>query len=223
MITGIVLAVIVGGFSLAAGGSVRGTRDWFRAVRYLAKGNMYSAVGELEKIDTGIARTVLKAARRSAYRKGVRAYHAGEYGEAAQMFRICGETGDSGRYAVLANAHLSDCYYNDATSAGMMDRILEMWGFEDAPDALVSNMPGALCFPAVAANADGFAAVEDEYLLKGMKLLLSEGKLLAEPSSAIGLGAVLQGLLPVKETDKVCFVISGGSVSLEQLDMLKGI
>ena len=90
-------------------------------------------------------------------------------------------------------------------------------------DALVSNMPGPLCFPVVAEHVEGFAAVEDGYLLKGMKLLLLEGKLLAEPSSAIGLGAVLQGLLPVKETDKVCFVISGGSVSLEQLDMLKEI
>ena len=90
-------------------------------------------------------------------------------------------------------------------------------------DALVSNMPGPLCFPVVASHVDGVAAVEDEFLLRGMKLLLLEGKLLCEPSSAIGLGAVLQGLIPMKETDKVCFVISGGSVSLEQLEMLKGI
>ena len=90
-------------------------------------------------------------------------------------------------------------------------------------DALVSNMPGALCFPVVAAHTDGFAAVDDEYLLKGMKLLLLEGKLLCEPSSAIGLGAVLQGLLPMKKEDKVCFLISGGSVSLDQLDMLKEV
>ena len=90
-------------------------------------------------------------------------------------------------------------------------------------DALVSNMPGPLCFPVVAEHVDGFAAVDDEYLLKGMKLLLLEGKLLCEPSSAIGLGAVLQGLVPVKPADKVCFLISGGSVSLDQLDMLKEV
>ena len=56
-----------------------------------------------------------------------------------------------------------------------------------------------------------------------MKLLLLDGKLLCEPSSAIGLGAVLQGLLPMKKEDKVCFLISGGSVSLDQLDMLKEV
>lgn len=90
-------------------------------------------------------------------------------------------------------------------------------------DALVSNMPGALCFPVVAEHVDGFVAVDDSFLLKGMKLLLLEGKLLCEPSSAIGLGAVLQGLLPMKKEDKVCFLISGGSVSLDQLDMLKEV
>ncbi|MBR3137073.1 MAG: threonine/serine dehydratase [Clostridia bacterium] len=87
-------------------------------------------------------------------------------------------------------------------------------------DALVSNMPGTICFPVVAAHVDGFAAVDDAFLLQGMKLLLMEGKILCEPSSAIGIGAVLQGLLPIKPEDKVCFLISGGSVSLEQLRAL---
>ena len=90
-------------------------------------------------------------------------------------------------------------------------------------DALVAQRPGDLCFPCVAAHTDGFAAVEDAALLKGWKLLLTEGKLLCEPSSAIGIGAVLQGLIPVKPTDKVCFLISGGSVSVEQLDILKTV
>ena len=57
-------------------------------------------------------------------------------------------------------------------------------------------------------------------ILKGMKLLLLEGKLLCEPSSGITIGAVLQSLIPVKPDDKVCFFISGGSVSLEQLRIL---
>ena len=90
-------------------------------------------------------------------------------------------------------------------------------------DALVAQIPGDICFPYVAAFTDGFAAVEDEWLLKGWKLLLTEGKLLCEPSSAIGIGAVLAGLLPVKKTDKVCFFISGGSVALEQLDVLRTV
>lgn len=90
-------------------------------------------------------------------------------------------------------------------------------------DALVAQIPGDVCFPYVAANTDGFAAVEDADILRGMKLLLLEGKLLCEPSSAIGIGAVLHGQFPVRKTDKVCFVISGGSVALEQLHPLEDI
>lgn len=90
-------------------------------------------------------------------------------------------------------------------------------------DALVSHTPGSICFPCAARNIDGVADVADGFLLKGMKLLLMEGKLLAEPSSCIGIGAVLQGLIPVTAREKVCFLISGGSVGLEQLKMLEGI
>ena len=110
--------------------------------------------------------------------------------------------------------------YSASMAAG---RPVKVPAGKSVADALVSMQPGALCFPVAAAHVDGFAAVDDEHLLRGMKLLLIEGKLLCEPSSAIGLGAVLQGLLPVQSKDKVCFLISGGSVSLEQLDMLKKV
>mgnify|MGYP000096398899 CR=1 FL=1 len=90
-------------------------------------------------------------------------------------------------------------------------------------DALVAQTPGDVCFPYVAANTDGFAAVADDATLRGMKLLLLEGKLLCEPSSAIGMGAALRGQLPVRRGDKVCFVISGGSVALEQLHQLEDV
>ena len=90
-------------------------------------------------------------------------------------------------------------------------------------DALVAQIPGNICFPYVAANTDGFFDVEDVYLLKAWKLLLTEGKVLCEPSSAIGMGAVLQGLAEVKKEEKVCFLISGGSVGLEQLKVLEEV
>lgn len=90
-------------------------------------------------------------------------------------------------------------------------------------DALAAQTPGAKCFPCVASHVDGFAAVDDAYILKGMKLLLTEGKILAEPSSCIGLGALLQGLLPVRKGNKVCLVLSGGSVGLDQLRVLEDV
>ncbi|MDO5650456.1 MAG: threonine/serine dehydratase, partial [Gallicola sp.] len=90
-------------------------------------------------------------------------------------------------------------------------------------DALVSQAPGSKCFPVVRDNVDGILDVDDDYMFKGMKLLLTEGKVFGEPSGCIGIGAVLQGLIKFKETDKVCFVITGGNAGLEQLDVLKEI
>lgn len=90
-------------------------------------------------------------------------------------------------------------------------------------DALVSNRPGDICFPWVQKYVDKIVDVTDEDMLRGSKRLLLDGHLLAEFSSAIGIGAVLGGLIDVKPGEKVCFVISGGSVDLPQLDMLKNI
>ena len=90
-------------------------------------------------------------------------------------------------------------------------------------DALVSNRPGIKCFPVVRDCVDGFAAVDDTYMLKAMKMLLMEGKILAEPSSCIGMGAVMQGNISVSPEDKVCFVISGGNLGFDQLELLGGV
>lgn len=90
-------------------------------------------------------------------------------------------------------------------------------------DALVSQRPGLKNFPVVKEHVDGFMPVEDEYMLKAMKLLLMEGKVLAEPSSCIGIGAVLEGKISFKQEDKVCFVISGGNLGFEQLELLKDV
>ena len=93
-------------------------------------------------------------------------------------------------------------------------------------DALLTQKPGERNYPIVTANVEGFVGVEDEFMLKAMKLLLMEGKILAEPSSCIGIGAALQGELKkwdVKESDKVCFVVSGGNVGLDQIKKLESI
>ena len=110
--------------------------------------------------------------------------------------------------------------YTESLRAGHPVRVEQK---RSVADALVAQMPGDVCFPYVAANTDGFAAVADDAILRGMKLLLLEGKLLCEPSSAIGIGAALCGRLPVREGDKVCFVVSGGSVALEQLHQLEDV
>lgn len=87
-------------------------------------------------------------------------------------------------------------------------------------DALVSAVPGSVCFPYVRDNTDGMADVTEENILRAWRLLLLEGKILAEPSSCIGIGAVLQGAIPVSPGQKVCFVLSGGNIGPDQVKNL---
>lgn len=110
--------------------------------------------------------------------------------------------------------------YSESLKAGKPVKVEQK---RSLADALVAQIPGDICFPYVRDNTDGFAAVEDQYMLKGMKLLLTEGKVLCEPSSGIGMGAVMQGLIPVSPQEKVCFLISGGSVGLDQLRILEEV
>ena len=93
-------------------------------------------------------------------------------------------------------------------------------------DALLTQKPGERNYPIVTGNVEGFVGVKDESMLKAMKLILMEGKILAEPSSCIGIGAALQGELQkwnVKKSDKVCFVVSGGNVGLDQIKKLEEV
>ncbi len=103
------------------------------------------------------------------------------------------------------------------------DEIVKVEPHPSVADALPSQAPGDKCFPFAQKNVDKFFPVEEKYILEATKLLLLEGKLFAETSSAIGMGAVLQGNIKFKPEDKVCFVISGGNASLEQIKLLEGI
>ena len=104
--------------------------------------------------------------------------------------------------------------YSTSLAAGKITAVPKK---KSLADALVCLSPGEKCFPVVSKYCDGVFAVEDKYMLKAMGTLLTVGKIFAEPSSCIGMGAVLQGLFPVSKNKKICFLISGGNAGLEQV------
>ncbi|EON73971.1 threonine ammonia-lyase [Lysinibacillus sphaericus] len=87
-------------------------------------------------------------------------------------------------------------------------------------DALLPLQPGERNFPIVQKLVDSVVSVDEDFIYKGMKTLLLEGKFMAEPSSSIGIGAALQGILPIAKKDNICFLITGGNVGLNQLQTL---
>jgi threonine dehydratase len=90
-------------------------------------------------------------------------------------------------------------------------------------DGIQTMKPGEKTFPIVQKLVDKVFAVNEEYIYKGMKLLLSYGKVLAEPSSSISIGAIQQGLCSFNKEQKVVFLLSGGNVDLSLISKIDKI
>lgn len=69
-------------------------------------------------------------------------------------------------------------------------------------DGVATLRPGDKTFPIVRDKVDEVLDIPEEALLPAMKLLLTEGKVLAEPSSSIGLAAIQCGKLHVTPEEK---------------------
>ncbi len=84
-------------------------------------------------------------------------------------------------------------------------------------DGLMISVTGSNTYPIIEEYVDELVPVEDYYIAKALKELLFKGKLLVEPSAAIGIGAILSGGAEVRPNEKVAFVLSGGNIDPETL------
>ena len=67
-------------------------------------------------------------------------------------------------------------------------------------------------FAMIQARVDRLCTVEDGFIRQAMVLLMTKAKLTVEPSGALPVAAALAGTLPVRQGQKVVFVLSGGNV-----------
>ena len=91
----------------------------------------------------------------------------------------------------------------------------------DAPksiaDGLASPMAGERNFAAIQRYVDDVVLVTDQEIAMAMSLLLTRCKLLAEGAGAAATAALLSGRIPVKGSDHVVAVLSGGNVDVATL------
>lgn len=83
---------------------------------------------------------------------------------------------------------------------------------ETLADGLLSVKPGENVFPIVRDLVDDIVTCQDKNLKKALDLLYNKEKLIVEPSSAIGLGAILEGKIKFDDRDKLVLIITGGNV-----------
>ena len=87
-------------------------------------------------------------------------------------------------------------------------------------DGLCSTTPGKLTFPILKKCLEGVVTVSDDQVRFAVSWLLSEMKLLVEPSGAVAVAAWMNGVLDNPEHDPqqpefggdVVLIISGGNV-----------
>ena len=66
-------------------------------------------------------------------------------------------------------------------------------------------------------NVDFIVSVEDKDIKEAMKLMVTQAKLIAEPSSVMPIAAAKTSKLGLSKSNKVCFILSGGNNDLNLL------
>lgn len=90
---------------------------------------------------------------------------------------------------------------------------------ESIADGLRTPAPGILTFPVIQRHVERILLVSEAEIRATMRFLLEHVKILAEPSGAVALAAVLFGMLP-RGIGSAGVVISGGNVDLDFLKSL---
>lgn len=88
-------------------------------------------------------------------------------------------------------------------------------------DGQQTTSPGELTWPINNALVEEFLVVSDEQIVDTMRLLFEQFKIVAEPSGASALAAVLHGQVSV-DGRTVAVTISGGNISAERFAALVG-
>ena len=104
------------------------------------------------------------------------------------------------------------CGMRQSLDAG---RALTIQAPKSIADGLAAPMAGERTFEIVHGHVDDVVLVSDEAIAASMTLLLSRCKLLVEGAGAAAVAALVAGRAPVRPTDHVAVVLSGGNVDLQ--------
>lgn len=86
-------------------------------------------------------------------------------------------------------------------------------------DGLQTNAPGRLTWPVASRLVDEVVTVSDEQIVEAMLFAFERLRLVVEPSGAVGIAALLAGLV---EGGRIGVVVSGGNVSARRFADLAG-
>jgi threonine dehydratase len=84
-------------------------------------------------------------------------------------------------------------------------------------DGIAVKQPGAITLPIVKALVDDVVTVEEDTIAEAMVMLLERGKLVVEGAGAVGVAALLSGVVEAPRRGTTVLVLSGGNVDTNLL------
>ncbi len=109
---------------------------------------------------------------------------------------------------------------SDALSRGLIAGAPVSIRPQSIADGLGAPFAGVWTIDLCRRYVDEVLLVDDAVIADGMRFALGRMKQLLEPAGAAALGAVLAGVMPIRDGDVVCVIASGGNVDLDRLPML---
>jgi threonine dehydratase len=87
-------------------------------------------------------------------------------------------------------------------------------------DGLAAPMMGELPYEMVKKYVDDVVLLDDDAIAEGLRELLLNTKLLAEPAGAAATAAVLRRAIPLRDGERVAVMVSGGNIDLRKLSSI---
>jgi len=104
---------------------------------------------------------------------------------------------------------------DDAQKSLRQGKIIPQTDPRTIADGLRTSL-GELTFPIIARHATDIVTVSEEAILMAMRHVWETMKIIIEPSAAVPVAALLEGLVPA-DAGKVGVILSGGNVDLDSL------
>ncbi len=90
-------------------------------------------------------------------------------------------------------------------------------------DGLACDWPGENPYPIIEKYVDDIVVVSEEAIAEAVRVVANDAKLIAEPSSCVGIAALLSGRVNVRPDEKVCVVLTSGNWDIDMIgQLLKG-
>ena len=89
-------------------------------------------------------------------------------------------------------------------------------------DGLAAPVAGTIPLEIVRRLVADVVVIDDALIAEGMRFLAQRAKLVAEPAGAAATGALLAGKIPVRPSERVVSIVSGGNVDLARMAQIFG-